>query len=304
MIPILAFDSPDKCGKDTLIAAFHKATGYKYPAINRFTGTSISYADFWNRDLDEQPYLEIEAGLFDKVLLIYLDAPQDVLAKRFKEHNEKDIKIEDMNKLKNCYGRYLDKTLLPYIEIDTSQPIEDCIKEIVDFIEKQEDEDIISKQNRLIKGIKNFGNRVENTKELTNIELKFKPEEIDLIAARMTEAKAWELINEEAPEYAEIFCTLNNSIRLKLNYFKSQNLNSRQFVYHSDSCLSKYQLIKRGDTLNVFVNMRSCNIAKMLIADYYGICSIAKSLNESYFKCKDINVTLNITSAHLYKNDW
>ena len=303
MIPILAFDSPDKCGKDTLIAAFHKATGYKYPAINRFTGTSISYADFWARDLKEQPYLEIEAGLFDKVLLIYLDAPNDVLAKRFKEHNEKDIKIEDMNKLKNCYGRYLDKTLLPYIEIDTSNPIEENIKDIIEFIERHKEEDILSKQARLIKGIRNFGHRVEYTKELNNIELKFKLIQLKLDNI-INDEKLVGKINKEAPEYTEIFATLNNTIRLKLDYFKTQEKTSRQFVYHSDSCISKFQLLQREDSLEVFINMRSCDIAKMLVIDYYGICSIAKSLNEMYFKCKDVNVTLNITSAHLYKNDW
>ena len=42
----------------------------------------------------------------------------------------------------------------------------------------------------------------------------------------------------------------------------------------------------------------------MLISDYYGICSIAKGLNKEYFKCDDINITLNITSAHLFKHDW
>ena len=100
MIPILAFDSPDKCGKDTLITAFHKATGYKYPVINRFTGTSMAYADFWNRDFDNKEYLDIEASLFDKIILIYLDCPNEILAKRFKEHDEKDLKIKDIDKLK------------------------------------------------------------------------------------------------------------------------------------------------------------------------------------------------------------
>ena len=304
MIPILAFDAPDKSGKSTLIAAFHKATSYKYPAIDRFTGTSMSYADFWDRGFDNQPYLELEASLMDKVILIYLDAPNDVLAARFKKHDEKDLDIKDMDKLKHCYSKYLEQTPFYTIKIDTSKPIEDCVLDIVNGIKDFENETILSKQKRLIKGIKQFGHQVNYTKELTNIELKFNMQELGLDMSKLIDSDVFKIINDEKPEYAEIYATLNNTIRLKLNYFKSQDRLSRQFVYHSDSCVSKYQLLVRGDTLNVFVNMRSCNIAKLLIADYYGICSIAKTLNDSYFKCKDIKFTLNITSAHLFKHDW
>ena len=54
----IAWDSPDKNAKDTLIKEFHKSTNFQYPCINRWTGTSYSYGKFWKRDLNFEEYFD------------------------------------------------------------------------------------------------------------------------------------------------------------------------------------------------------------------------------------------------------
>jgi len=239
MIPIIAWDSPDKCGKDSLIAEFHKKTNYKYPCINRFTGTSYSYGKFWNRDeLPFDEYIKLDASLFDKVILITLDAPQEILEKRFKEHNEKDINIKDMDKLKNNYQDYLNKTPLFYKKIDTSQDIQLCVKEVCQAIEDFKNESPISKQKRLIKIIKAIGEKIDDTKEIRDIQMNFEYGQIKQIELYnyLLDNELWD--SHELYEFDEIKHTLINQIRLKLWYFKNQTINSRQFSYTSPSCIS------------------------------------------------------------------
>ena len=136
--PFLIFDSGDKAGKDSLIAAFHKATGFKYSAINRWSGTNFSYGKFFNRKLDYNFYFNQDFKIKNDALLIYLEAPQEILEKRFKEHNEKDIDVKDYDRLKSHYEEYLKLTPLKFIRINTAEPIEKCVEKIKEFIAQKE----------------------------------------------------------------------------------------------------------------------------------------------------------------------
>ena len=51
---ILIFEGADKVGKTTLIKAFHKLTNYKYPIIDRFTGTTWVYDKLFNRNVIDE----------------------------------------------------------------------------------------------------------------------------------------------------------------------------------------------------------------------------------------------------------
>jgi len=298
---IVAFEGTDKTGKDTLINNFHKATNYIYPCINRFSGTSFAYSKYHKRNLDCNIYPKIDFSVANSVILIYLYvSDKKIITQRFKKHNETDIDLKRLKELQKYYKEYLNLTPLRTLKLDTSKlTIKQCIKEIISFIKQIEKESVINKVKSLEHHIKINGNVVDNTKEIQNVFINIKKvNESELIC----HLKEHNLLNySELTEYSKIYTDLRNTIRLKTKYFKNQTLNSRQFVHHSDSCISFYQILKRNNTLFANVTIRSSNVSKMLLLDILGIYKIAKLLNEEYFKCKKIEINLNIMSAHIFK---
>jgi hypothetical protein len=299
----IAWDSSDKSGKDTLIKEFHKSTNFQYPCINRWTGTSYSYGKFWNRDLNFEEYLKYDFQMFDKIILVYLYAPNEIIEKRFIEHNEKDIDIKDLQKLKDIYEKdYLEKTPLYTIKVDTSQSIKDCIELIKIEIMNFENESPVRKWKRLCKSIKAFGDKISNTKELRNIEMNFNYGQIedDRLYEYLQENNLWD--PHELYEFDEIKHTLINQIRLKLWYFKNQDLDSRQFTYNSNSCISFIQVLKRNKEVEFYFTIRSSNVEKMLLQDIWGMNNIANEVNQRFFNLP-YRISLRIISAHIYDDN-
>jgi hypothetical protein len=289
----LIFEGADKSGKTTIIKEFHKATNFKYSCIDRFSGTSFAYNLFWERNLNNKEYLLQDISSFDKAILIYLEVPTEVAAVRFKEHNEKDLDIKDYDKLKESYEIYLKGTPLYIVRINTNKSISETVKEIIKFIEDFENESLINKKLRLIKGIEYFGEVINKTKELRNINFSYSKNNLKDISIS-------EINEEEMPEYDNIYYSLKNTIRLKLNYFKNQTIDSRQFIYHSDSCISMFQVMKRNNNLECFVKFRSCNVKENLLSDCIGIYKIASRINNVFFNCENIKINVNIGSAHIF----
>jgi hypothetical protein len=107
---------------------------------------------------------------------------------------------------------------------------------------------------------------------------------------------------EERFEYAEIYHTLRNTIRKKLFYFKNQTKTSRQFIYHSDSCISTFQLLYRDNKLYSICYMRSSDLCNMLPNDLKAIYEMTLDLNKEFFNAKEINSIVYIGSLHI-KNE-
>ena len=298
----LSFDGTDKVGKDTLIAAFHKATGYQYSAINRWSGTSYAYAKFWKRDLDFKSYLLQDLEIMNSGLLIYLEASDAVIARRFFETAEKDIPLDRLQELKAYYEEYLAKTPLFYVRINTDKPIEDCVSQIQAAIELFEHESIVDKVKRLQKAILAFGDDVSGTKELRNIKLEFTDNtEFKGLKSYIHDNNL--LLHSEWPEYQVISANIRNIIRLKLDYFKSQDIYSRQFVHHSDSCISFVQILLRNNVLEMIVHMRSCNAVKNLLMDLYALNQIWQVVHSYYARQSAYKMTIYISSAHIFTDE-
>jgi hypothetical protein len=203
------------------------------------------------------------------------------------------LDIKDYDKLKASYEIYLKGTPLYTVRINTDKSISETVKEIIQSIENFENESIKDKKLRLIKGLEYFGEIVNKTKELRDINFSYNKNNLKDISIS-------EINEEEMPEYDTIYYSLKNTIRLKLNYFKNQTIDSRQFIYNSDSCISLFQVMKRNNILECFVKFRSCNIKENLLSDCIGIYKIASRLNNVFFDCEDIKINVNIGSAHIF----
>jgi len=296
----LIIEGTDCSGKTSTIGELHKATNFKYSCIDRFSGTSFAYGLLKERNLDISNYIKQDIELFDKCVLIYLEASEETIKQRFRERGEDFIKEEEINDLKEAYEKYLEQTPLYIIRVNTEKDIKNVVNEIIEGIRDFENESPISKVERLSKTINAIGEEVSGTKELRNIEMNFDYGQIneDKLYRHLQDNELWDPL--ELNEYNEIKYTLINQIRLKLHYFKNQDEYSRQFTYKSDSCISFVQVMKRNDELEFYFTIRSSNVEKMLLLDIYGINGIADEINQQFFNLP-YKINLRIISAHLYQ---
>jgi len=298
----IILDGENKSGKSTLIKEFHKASNYKYSAIDRFSLTSFSFGKANDRILNYKDYLCQDLNIWNDAILFFTEVPKNILRQRFKEHDELDIDLEkDYDKMKKIYNTYLSLTPLFVKKINTKNSITDCVNEMKKTLIEFENETIQHKVYRLIRFIEKNGEIIKtkipnsNSKEVKNVVLKYESRNLSCI-------KLWRNNKdylEERPEYDQIKSYLDNTIRLKLNYFKTQDLSSRQFIYHDYSCISSVQILYRNNILYMNVFIRSSNVKDTLLFDIRGLNDIAKYLNNKYFNAENIKFNLSISSAHV-----
>lgn len=298
----IILDSVDKTGKTTLIRELHKKTNYKYPILDRFTPSSITYGHYRNRDLDYSEYYEIEKKFADDVILFYITASNDSIEKRIVSENEKDITFKDIQGLKNEYMKYLYSTMFSYFIIDTTdRSIEECVDEILYDLKEFEDRDGIYQICNLCSNVEKHGNSINGTKELTNISINFKDITLEALKNYCSNNKIdFNETNEnESFYYDRVFYSLKHIIKAQLTEH-GQNINSRRFIYTSDECINSFHLLFRKNTLEVFINLRSSNVKKILPFDVYYCKIIVNELNRQFFKAEKVNCNFTINSAHFY----
>jgi|TARA_Y100000034_G_scaffold95237_1_gene115555 hypothetical protein len=295
MKPILIFDGIDKQGKDTLIAEFHKATGYIYPVCNRFTLTSTCYGKYRKRPLPYSEYAKINDKLASKAIIFYLKCGKEETIKRILKHDEKDIKESDINKLYKVYEDEFNNTSIPIVKIDTSKSISECIKTMKSFIKTWE-------TNKLSLVYESILNRITHKhkhnkfigKEIINAELEF-----DLKQAEAFNQIDYVEFNKRLHEYDAIVYGMKNEILTKKKIYDQHINESRQYVYTLNACITSVQCLYRLGTLYFIVNMRSSDIKNYLPYDIAGLTYTAKILNRDIFKAADIKFKINIGSLHL-----
>ena len=117
---IVIFEGIDRSGKDSAILAFHKLTGYQYPAINRFLGSHYVYGRLYKRPNPEQ-YLEFESQLdLKNYFLVYLYSYTETIRQRLIDTKETDIRPEDIDEITFYYSFWLANTKFNRIVINTS----------------------------------------------------------------------------------------------------------------------------------------------------------------------------------------
>jgi len=132
---VLLFSGCDKVGKTTLFQAVLKKTN-AHICVDRFTPCQHVYGTHHKReDTPSVEYLtNVELALEDYAGVVYVEAFLEDIIERFHTHNEKDIELEDIQKIINSYRNYVNNTPLPVLYLNTSiLNIEECVSEIVKF---------------------------------------------------------------------------------------------------------------------------------------------------------------------------
>lgn len=133
---IIIFDGLDKTGKSTLKDAFNKATNYLHFVIDRGPLSNLVYNTIFNRNhnIDYSKMIN-HLSLFDH-LIVLCTAPEDLVQKRLKDNNEMLPNNSTFKDTKKMFEDFLYQSPFNYVIIDTSQPIENCIKQIIQKLEK------------------------------------------------------------------------------------------------------------------------------------------------------------------------
>lgn len=117
---------------ETFVQLYEKGV-IKDAIIDRFHVSEVVYSKLFKRTGYSKQYLyDLEERLlkFNDVLLVKTHASISTLKKRWLE-NEKLLDISDMKQLVEYYDKfYKFQTKLPFIEIDTDFPLEDCISSL------------------------------------------------------------------------------------------------------------------------------------------------------------------------------
>lgn len=133
---LLAFVGCDKTGKSTLFRAVLKKTN-KHICVDRFTACQFVYGNHHQRnDTPSISYLrEVEYAMEEFAGFVYVEAHVEDIVARFKEHNETDIEINDIELIMSNYREYIYETrTLPVLHLNTSTgSIEECVNDIIRF---------------------------------------------------------------------------------------------------------------------------------------------------------------------------
>lgn len=131
----LLLEGVDGAGKSTIKDEFNKITNFKWFVVDRGPGSLIAYSNLYNRKVKIDRYYILDLTLARLgFVLIYVDANEQILRQRIKEKapGDRDILFSDIPIIKREYAKYLKRTKMKTIMLDTSKStIEETIAELL-----------------------------------------------------------------------------------------------------------------------------------------------------------------------------
>ena len=286
-------EGPDCSGKTTLYNRLHKETNFKYNIQDRSCMSMFVYAKMYKRE---------DASLwFDKILddlkrldtlYILLLPSEDTILSRLKirgdEFQDKDSILKVRSYFRNIakmgFGSY------PNVLVLEEDDLEKNVNKTLQFINSLNE----MPGQELIKSLVFNSGR----NELIDIQCKEQVDKnnLDLTVLNFPQEKEY----YEKIEF-EFFNKIFREFTGLNEYNQAQKHDSRRFIYTDDSCISMIHVLWRQNKLNMSVTLRSSNVSKTLWADYefLKILSVKTTKEMSLSKDCDINLTVNIRSAHI-----
>ena len=131
---VVILEGLDGSGKSTIKRIIDNETNYKNTFIDRFTGSTWVYDKYTGRKNMSDETFKFEKKLANDFLLVYCEAPIDIIMERVDEKGDK-LTIEMAKSQIKIYNDYLIKTPFKHIRVDTTNTIQETVKQIVKFIE-------------------------------------------------------------------------------------------------------------------------------------------------------------------------
>ena len=291
----IVLEGADCSGKTTLYEVLHGDTNYRYNIQDRSNLSMYVYSKFYDRKDSNKWYNRFwkEIKSFNTLYVILLPS-DNIIRERINSRGDEKQTVESAINLNNRFrklSKFYFRNMFPNIltvDIDkdmSASNISDLVMHRLQTLETSNPSDLI--RDVVFSSGKN---------ELTDITVS----ETVFSSNKATRPICWDVL--EYPPEKEYYEKLRNDVITNIErvLVTNQTLASRRFIYADTSCISLIHAMFRDNIIDVNVTMRSSNVSQTLWADYDFLrilcLDIANTMN---IQTSDINLTLNIRSAHI-----
>ena len=294
-INYIFLEGPDLSGKTTLYENIHKKSSYRWNIQDRSALSMLIHAKLYGRN-EFRHVEQLRKELYDLNNITIILLPEwNEIARRFNLRGDPIQNITSLKKLHDLFSEAaLELQNLPNVFVIRKVVDEDAVNFMVNNLlayEKPTTKEIQqsclaacgSKKGKEIVGL-NF--TLYDSGEFDDID------EGDL------------LFEDEVDYYDGIITDIQLKITNELNgnnpYKRKETMESRRFIYHSDTCISLAHFLIRDDSLDCKFFLRSSNVKDTLYYDINFIKHMSKVVYNSFdIQDKFCRISVVINSGHV-----
>ena len=277
-INYIFLEGPDLSGKTTFYENIHKFSNYRWNVQDRSALSMLVHAKYYGRDtFCHVEQLRAELYNLNNIIIILMPKWNEV-ARRFNQRGDPIQNITSLKKIYDLFAEAADELSdMPNVIIINSTADDQVVKHTV--------RKLIEYENASTKNIQlNCANLVNSLKEKEAIGINFTLFD-DGNFKDIDEGDL--LYDKEAEYYDDILLQIKEKIDLEMaqfhQYDRPETVESRRFIYNSDSCISTAHFLLRHDSFDCKFFLRSSNVKDTL---YYDINFLKHMSHIVYNKLK------------------
>ena len=295
----IILEGPDLSGKTTLYENIHKATGYKWNIQDRSALSMLVYAKLYERpEFVHVERLNEELNNLNNQIIILLP-DWSVVLERFKRRGDE---LHDFVSLKKVYDLFYqaaeELTPLPNVTVVKSEVTNFVLSTIIDSLNTFENRSFVSMSGLCFLS-------AASSSTLEKVGLRFTSYD----DCSFSDINKDDLNYDKEKEYYQKIETaltskIKNELGGKNEYDSPESIDSRRFIYTSDTCISLAHFMFRDNILNAKYFLRSSNTKETLRYDLNFLKHLSKKAKES-LKLPDsilIKLEVIVNSAHVRSN--
>ena len=295
MIPIdnVLIDAPDCCGKTTLYAGLHKATGFKYNVQDRSNLSMLCYARLYGREethhLDALCREVACANNFYVVPLMPLPVVLDRLYRRGDECQD-EASLTRLHELFESVVGVLER--LPNVHVVRKvMSKEETASEVKDAIGRYSDMSGADLGDLLSLWVPKEGLRETQFRARLDVS----PDHVDdEIMSDSHEGEYYDTILKA------LRSIVSDEIAGRNPYGKPQGRDSRRFFYADRSCISSIHFLPRAEATKVIVGLRSTDAVRNGRKDLRFLQHLAATIPREFgWKPEKIELDVTFDSLHV-----
>ncbi len=298
-INYIFLEGPDLSGKTTFYENIHKASGYRWNIQDRSALSMLVHAKYYGRDTFRHvEQLRSEIYNINNIIIILLPEWEEV-ARRFNERGDPIQNITSLKKLYDLFAEAAEELSgLPNVIVIDAIADDQIVKYTVRKLIEYENSSAIDIQ-------KNCMNSAYSRPGFEAIGLNFtifdNGEFLDIDEGDL-------LYDKEVEYYDEIITDIKTKIHNEMSgnneYGRKESVNSRRFIYTSDTCISLAHFLLRDEALDCKFFLRSSNAKDTLYYDINFLKHMAKVVYEE-LDCSGTFCRMNfvLNSAHVVMNN-
>jgi len=292
----MILEGPDLSGKTSLYNELHKQTKYKWNIQDRSALSMLCYARLYKRNVDEyRQKLHDEINDLNNRIVVLLP-PFHVLKSRYDDRGDD---IQDLASLSRLYDIFIEesKKIHPrpnVMVLMENNDLESLVTSVFEWSVCLENSDPF-----------NVGEIVRDT-----VRGSLKDEEIIRASFIVDNDSVDESILKHESEgtyyagiYNSVLRTIEDELAGRNSYNQPQNIDSRRFIYHSDSCIACIHFLPRDGKLRVPTVLRSTDVVRNASIDLQFLGFVAAEVNKKFeWECTEIMLDVQFNSAHIRRD--